>query len=331
MAGTIVGIANSQQHDVNGGPLSNCLCTVFAGGTTTPTNVFQDIGLLIPAQNPLVGDSSGRIPLFFVADGTYHVRLTDQFGNMNNGGFDIPQIPSIGASASGGGGTVVDPTTVASTGDVKWRLENNIIIPGWVRINGRTIGNAASGATERANADTQALWIYAYTTYSDTLCPVVGGRGAGALVDYNANKQLTLLDSRGRSIFGLDDMGSTNINNLAAAPFTKGTAIIGGASGGENAHTLTLAETAAHTHPNSLVDPSHFHPAQVGIGTNAAGNVALGPNGGAGTMIGIQTDGGAHTTNAGFTGMTITNGSAGNGASHNNIPLLLLGTLFWKL
>lgn len=324
MAGTLVGIANTQQHDVNGGPLSNCLCTVFAGGTTTPSNTFQDIGLLIPAQNPLVGDASGRIPLFFLADGTYHVRLTDQFGNMANGGFDIPQIPSIGASLSGGGGTPVDPTTVASTGDVKWRLENNVIIPGWVRINGRTIGNATSGATERANADTQALWIYIYSTYTDAICPVIGGRGAGALVDYNANKQITLLDGRDRGIFGLDDMGNVALNGLAASPFTKGTAIIGGASGGEAAHTLTTAELAVHLHANTHVDPGHGHT----FDRNSA-QIAVIQQGSTGVDQFAVWATVATSTNQ--TGIVYTNVNAGGGGAHNNSPLFLLGTLFWKL
>src|SRR6185312_4613907 len=246
MAGTLVGISNAQQNDNNGRPLANCLLTIFAGGTTTPSLVYQDIGLVLPAPNPLVGDLSGRIPPFYLADGIYHVRLTDQFGQMSNGGFDIPQIPSIGASTSGGGGSAVDPTTIAATGDVKFRLENTTI-SGWVRLNGRTIGSASSGASERANADTQALFIYAWNTYSDAICPVLGGRGGSALADFNANKQITLLDARGSSIFGLDDMGNSALGAFTGVTFTKGSATTGGASGGTNALTLLTTNLPPYT------------------------------------------------------------------------------------
>ena len=202
-AGTFPGVSNAQQNDINGLPLAGGLLTVYQAGSTTPANVFQDIGLVLPASNPLVADLSGRIPLFFVADGTYALRLTDQYGQQANGGFFYPQIPSIGASSSGGGGTPVDPTTVFSTGDYKWRPSTETLA-GWVRLNGRTIGSASSGASERANADVQALFIYAWNTYPDAKCTVLGGRGANALADFNGNKQLTLLDMRGRAAIGLD-------------------------------------------------------------------------------------------------------------------------------
>src|ERR1017187_9293437 len=121
MAGIFPGTAGCQQQDTNGEPLDGALLTVFNGGTTTLASVYQDIGLAILAPNPLVADASGRLPLFFVADGPYRVRLTGKYGATANGGFDYPQVPSIGASSSGGGGSAVDPTTVFSTGDVKWQ------------------------------------------------------------------------------------------------------------------------------------------------------------------------------------------------------------------
>jgi hypothetical protein len=69
---------------------------------------------------------------------------------------------------------------------------------GAVRANGNTIGNGASGATERANADTVNLFIYLYV--NDTSLTVSGGRTApgntraAAITDYNLNKTLTLPD-----------------------------------------------------------------------------------------------------------------------------------------
>lgn len=68
---------------------------------------------------------------------------------------------------------------------------------GWVRLNGGTIGNAGSGASERANADAHDLYVLLWNEFDNTLCPVVGGRGASAENDWAANKKLTLPDDRG--------------------------------------------------------------------------------------------------------------------------------------
>lgn len=213
MAGLFPGTAGCCQIDQNGKPLQNGKLYVYAGGTTSPASTFQDIGLIIPAQNPLQLDLVGRVPLFFVADGTYHVRLIDQFGVQQ---FDYPQIPSIGASSSGGGGTPVDPTTVFQTGDPIW-LPRSGTRAGWVRMNARTIGSATSGATERANADCQNLFLELWLDYPDAKCPVPGGRGISAAADWAANKQITLPDMRGKGPFGLDGMGNARANIIPDA------------------------------------------------------------------------------------------------------------------
>lgn len=333
MAGTFPGVANTQQNDLNGLPLSSCLLTVYAGGSTSALAVtYQDIGLTIPSTNPLVGDASGRIPLFFVPDGSYGLRLTDQNGIQTSGGFFYPSVPSIGASSSGGGGTVVDPTTVFSTGDVKWRLEESTIA-GWVRVNGRTIGNASSGASERANADTQALFVYVWSTYADAICPVPGGRGSSALSDFNAGKQITLLDARGSAIFGLDDMGNSALGAFTGVPFSNGNATTGGSSAGENAFGLTQAQLPAVS-PGITVDASTAVWNTVAL---QSGLVAGGANQGAvtGAFNGGVT--GANISNfnskPGLVGGSINASIAplGNGAAIPGVPSCLLGTLFWKL
>lgn len=333
LAGTFPGVANTQQNDLNGAPLAGALLTVYQGGSTSAlASTFQDIGLVIPAANPLVADASGRIPLFFVADGSYGMRLTDSQGIQSNGGFFYPQVPSIGASSSGGGGTPVDPTTVASTGDVKCRLEQGTIA-GWVRINGRTIGNGTSGASERANADTQALFIYIWSTYADALCPVLGGRGATALADFNAGKQITLLNGRGRDIRGLDDMGNAAAGSLTGVTFRTGNATTAGSDGGSNSTTLTLAQlpsgiTSAGTSTTTVSFGGSGH-----VATYLTPSTYPGPSSG-GLSTAYDLSGASNilfiTTASGSGSASVTsNNTSGN--AFPSVPAFLLGTLFWKL
>ena len=78
-----------------------------------------------------------------------------------------------------------------TTGDVKTTLKT-AADAGWVMMNDGTIGDASSGATTRANADTQALFTLLWTNVSNTNCPVSGGRGASAAADFAAHKTIAL-------------------------------------------------------------------------------------------------------------------------------------------
>lgn len=74
---------------------------------------------------------------------------------------------------------------------------------GWVEHNGGTIGNASSGATLRANADTLALFT-AMWAFSNTLRPIQNSsgaatsRGASAAADFAANKRIPVGNSTNR-------------------------------------------------------------------------------------------------------------------------------------
>jgi len=304
-----------------GTPLSGGLLYFYQTGTVnTVQNSFQDTGLTIPNSWPLALDINGRIPPFYLANGTIHVRLTDINGVVQ---FDYPNMLVIGPSAGGGGGGAVDPTTIASTGDLKWRLTGEFL-SGWVKANAQTVGGAASGATQRANADTQNLFTYLWTNCPDAHCPVVGGRGISGLADFNANKQITLPDCRGRICgVGLDDMGNTAAGRLLASNVTSGgadTTTTPGASGGEANHTMSLADLVTHTHANSLTDPGHSHAATVyATGTSAvfaAGNAT--------------TNYGGPATNSSVTGITINNAGTGSGTPFNVMQPFVLGTWYIK-
>lgn len=129
---------------------------------------------------------------------------------------------------------------------------------GWVRANGRTIGNGSSGGTERANADTATLYALLWDSYSNTVLPIQDSagtlttRGVSATADYAANKRLPLPDMRGRAWFGLDDMGNSAASRLGAVITGETT---NGSTGGSETVVLTEANLAAHTHST----PAHTH------------------------------------------------------------------------
>ena len=121
---------------------------------------------------------------------------------------------------------------------------------GWVRKNGKTIGSAASSATERANADTEDLFSFLWNNFADAECPVTGGRGAAAAADFAANKPIALPDWRGRTPFGLDTMGNTAAGRLTSAVIADAT--INGKSLGADKQTLIQANIPSYTLPKTL-------------------------------------------------------------------------------
>jgi hypothetical protein len=240
MAGTLFGLGLSQQHDVDGRPMSGCLLYIYAANTTTPAIAYSNpslaAGLELPW--PIVADSAGRIPAFWLADGAYRARLTDENGVVQ---FDEQNVLAVGSGTGDIITSNVPPEAILTTGCVLWMPVNTTKV-GWVRLNGKTIGNSASGASELANDTTAlALFVYLYGAFADALCPVSGGRTGNALNDFNASKALTLLDMRGKGAVGLDDMGNVAAGVLAGVAFDAGNATTGGAKGGDAFATLTRA------------------------------------------------------------------------------------------
>lgn len=243
-AGTIPGFSLAQQQDSNGTPLAGCkLYTIQAGTTSTPQTAYQDSGLTIPLPYPVLCDAYGRLPQIFLADGSIKLRLTKSNGTQV---FSADGILVVGASSGGGGGSPVDATTIFQTGDVMW-LDVDGVRTGWVRDNGRTIGSATSGATERANADTLALYTFLWDTYSDAICPVSTGRGANAAADYAANKSIGTPNKQGLHTGGLDGMGNAASSVWASIPVVSGTVTTSGSIIGATLSTLLTANLPPYT------------------------------------------------------------------------------------
>lgn len=270
MAGTI-NIALSQQFDTQGRPLSGGLLYFYAAGTTTPQSAYQDTGLTIPHPNPIELDSSGRVPMFYLADGDIKIRLTDDSGVAL---ISQDNLLVIGPSSGSGGGSSVDATTVASTGDLKAKYYNGTI-SGWVRCNARTIGNAVSGATERANADTQTLFEYLWNN-DTTLRATVSASSGNATTDYNAGKTIQLPDYRGCVIIGLDDMGSSAAGRIDSTSFGATTTVLG-TLGGDGYGTLTQPMLPNATLTFESTDTFDYDQSAYPVNLGATASVTLYP------------------------------------------------------
>lgn len=86
----------------------------------------------------------------------------------------------------------------------------------FLMLDGKSIGDATSGATARANADTYSLYLIVWQTCANADAPVSGGRGSDALSDFNAHKTLTLPDPRG---LGLSVAGTNGLSQTANSNF----------------------------------------------------------------------------------------------------------------
>jgi microcystin-dependent protein len=196
----------------------------------------------------------------------------------------------------------VSPPT---TGDGKITLKT-AADTGWVLLDDGTIGNATSGASNRANADAQALFTLLYDNLTDTTGPVLTSSGVGttrgaqgiASTAFANSCRISLPKQLGRAF-------------IAAGTGSGLTARALGATGGEETHALTSGENASHTH--AVTDPGHVH------GLNnikfSQTNVAGGINSNAYLPTGSFASG--LTSDSATTGISIQ--SSGSGTPHNNM------------
>lgn len=195
---------------------------------------------------------------------------------------------------------------------------------GWVRLNGRTIGDASSSATERANADTESLFTFLWTNYGNGVCSVSTGRGASAAADYAAHKTISLPDLRGRSFSGLDGMGNSAAGRLGSVISSQTT---NGSSGGTETVTLIANQVPIIT-PTGVVnitDPTHSHLTLVPNGASSDTSTS-----GGGNRVTGSTTTASNTAATGITAAFVGN-QFGGGQPHSNMPPTFLTTFIIKL
>jgi len=237
----------------------------YLGGTTTPLVVYQDAAESVPHPTPVRADASGRWPQVFIPYTTSFDEKVIAYGGTQLSYFQqIPNVDPVRAADQ-----TVDENQLLQTGDWIFRPAGGTR-SGFVRGNGRTIGSALSGASERANDDTEALFVHLWNSHADGICPVTGGRGASAGADFAANKPIKLIDARSAVLRGVDDMGNIAAGLLDGIPTITGDTTTGGSAVGGNSHALTTAELAAHMHGVSLTTSSEGAHSHAGT-TNVAG------------------------------------------------------------
>lgn len=220
---------------------------------------------------------------------------------------------------------------IAATGPA-WRTGDVILTfrptaeAGWIVANDGTIGNAGSGATTRAHADTEALFMLLWNSVSDAYAPVSGGRGASAAADFAAGKtiQLTRMLGRALAIAGsgsgltarqLGQYLGAETHQLTTNEMPSHSHSGSADSGGAHTHTGSTDSQGSHSHtvpgyggaPETgflnLWGGDTTTPVKVNAGTSTAGahahNVTI-------------NSGGAHSH-------TLTINNAGSGQAHNNM------------
>jgi microcystin-dependent protein len=173
---------------------------------------------------------------------------------------------------------------ISPVGTVQAFLDN-AAPTGWLPLDGKFIGSAASGADGRANDDTLNLFTKLWTVLDNTNYPirnsvgVLSTRGVNAAADFAANKRFPLPDFRGEFLRGWDNGRGIDTSRVLGSMQVEML--------GPHTHTASTDTAGAHTH--TITRGAYF-------GANGNSNRGWSSGDSGGTSTGIATpSGGAHS------------------------------------
>lgn len=204
------------------------------------------------------------------------MQLADSTDTTKRVVFTAGQVPTatvVELKAPAVGGTIATVEVVTQSHPVGTVLSGyyGTAPAGFVMVDGRTIGDVTSAATNRANDDCQRLFLHLWGLGFT----VVGGRGATAAADWAAHRQLTLPDHSGRTMAGRDNLSGT------ARGVLSGFTAIGVAGGAQNNSASVSASGGGTGAGSASVNGTTSGPSAPNIGS------ANGPQG-------TSTDGHVH-------------------------------------
>lgn len=334
MAAPMWPISRTREYDQNGNAIVGAKAYFYDTGTSTPQTIYQDSSLSIAHDQPVLTDGFGRWPMVYLAStpGSYRQYVTDADDALlfDDDGISVP-LPAEYTPPDAG---ETSESLLFRTGQMI-EYYGTGTLSGWVRAAGRTIGSATSGATERANADCEDLFLHLYD--EDANLVVSGGRGANAAADWAANKTITLPDRRDRAGIGLGNMGASDANRIADSLVDgSGTNTTLGATVGASTVQLTIAQLASHNHtvnpPNTETTSSGSHRHDIEVtdpGFATVGSHTSGSTQGSPSATSQTESGGNHTHDVNIP--EFTSGSTGSGSAHLNIQPSMFLTILIKL
>jgi hypothetical protein len=265
-------------------PLNGGKAYFYLSGTTTPEDVFEDDGLTTPLANPVVANSAGFFPELVYLDPTKAYRCViktsadvtisdaDPINDIEgSSGVGTADIEDEAVTAAKLGPTAIEDKLGFTPQEDFTALTShttNVILDrvgevfayigstapsGALRLNGGTIGSAASGGTALASADAAELFalLWALNATDYPITDSAGGastRGANAAADFAANKRLPLPEVRGEFVRGWDNsrgidsgraLGSYQADDLKAHTHTLPAVIVNDGAGGTNTTGVT--------------------------------------------------------------------------------------------
>lgn len=216
---------------------------------------------------------------------------------------------------------------VFSAGEYKF-TQNATPDAGWLMSNGRTIGNASSNGTLRANADTEDLFTVLWNSCANAEAAIYDSagsastRGANAAADYAANKAIATINMAAAVPMGLDDLGIGDQGRISVLTPANGKIV------GAETTVLVTANLPVTTPAGTVSAPTITVANGVNVvhatsteGAQAGANSVSLPSGF--TTISTIT---ASSSTPSFTGTPF-----GSGTGHSNVQTSALGYWWVKL